>query len=88
MLALTRIQSSKEVQKAKRTLGIHLDGVPLYMSAVKPPTLGAPHLNASMVNLTLDQALDSVAQTFRGVVLYGACAAPNFYTIHYMPLKS
>ena len=87
-LALTRIQSSKEVQKAKRTQGVHLDGTPLYMSAVKPPTAGAPHLNASMVNLTLDQALDSVAQTFGGIVLYGACAAPHLYTIRYVSLTS
>ena len=87
-LALTRIQSSKEVQEAKRIQGIRLDGIPLYMSAVKPPIAGAHHLNPSMVNLTLDQALDSVAQTFGGIVLYGACVTPHFYTIHYVSLKS
>lgn len=87
-LALTRIQSSKEVQQAKRVQGIQLDGAPLYMSAVKPPVAGAPHLNTSMTNLTLDQALDSVAKTFGGVVLYGVCTTPRFYTVHYVQLKS
>ncbi len=30
-----------------------------------------------MVNLTADEMLDSVATTFKGVVLYGECKQPN-----------
>lgn len=30
-----------------------------------------------MVNLTADELLDSVATTFKGVVLYGECKQPN-----------
>lgn len=87
-LALTRIQGSKEVREAKQAQGIHRDGIPLDMSAIKPAVPGAPRLPASMINLTLDQALDSVAETFRDIVVYGACTEPRIYTIYYVPLKS
>ncbi|MBB5357739.1 hypothetical protein HDE76_000921 [Rhodanobacter sp. ANJX3] len=86
--ALTRIQSSKEVRDARRVLGIQPDGIPLYMSAVKQPVEGAPHLPASMVNLTWDQALDYVAKIFGGVVLYGICPNKYLYTIDYVPIRS
>ena len=86
-LALTRIQSSKEVREARRILATQPDGIPLYMAAIKRPVVGAPHLPASMVNLTWDQALDSVAKTFGGVVLYGACTTQHLYTIDYVSLR-
>jgi hypothetical protein len=38
---------------------------------------GAPHLPPLMTNVTVDDALDSVAQTFKGIVLYGACTQPD-----------
>jgi hypothetical protein len=86
--ALTRIQSSTEVREARRRLGTQPDGIPLYMSAVKQPVEGAPHLPTSMVNLTWDQALDSVAKTFGGVVLYGTCVTQNLYTVDYVSIRS
>jgi hypothetical protein len=86
-LALWRIEDNKEVGGAIRKLGIRRDGVPLRTTLGTEPAEGVPHLSASMVNLTLDQALDSVAKTFGGIVLYGVCTEPRFYTIHYVPLK-
>jgi hypothetical protein len=38
---------------------------------------GAPHLPPLMQNVTVDDALDSVARTFKGIVLYGACTQPD-----------
>ncbi len=40
---------------------------------VGPPVEGAPHLPPSMQDATVDDALDSVARTFKGIVLYGSC---------------
>ena len=42
---------------------------------------GAPHLPATMKNVTLDDALDAVARTFGGIVVYGQCARPDGKTL-------
>lgn len=44
-----------------------------YLTAPMPPNPRAPHLPPVIRNLTLDQALDAVASTFTGIVLYGVC---------------
>ncbi|MGA8532917.1 MAG: hypothetical protein WB615_02275 [Candidatus Tumulicola sp.] len=41
------------------------------------PVEGAPHLPPLMQNVTVDVALDSVARTFKGIVLYGSCRQPD-----------
>lgn len=37
------------------------------------PAKGAPHLPPVMKNVTVDQALDAITSTFKGIVLYGTC---------------
>jgi hypothetical protein len=44
---------------------------------VRGPAEGAPHLPRLMQNVTVDDALDSLARTFKGIVLYGACKQPD-----------
>jgi hypothetical protein len=41
------------------------------------PAKGAPHLPPIMKNVTVDEALNSVANTFKGIVLYGSCKKPD-----------
>lgn len=41
------------------------------------PMSSLPHLPSSMKNVTVDQALDSIARTFRGNVMYGECTKPD-----------
>ncbi|MGC2405114.1 MAG: hypothetical protein WA431_01755, partial [Candidatus Cybelea sp.] len=41
------------------------------------PVKGAPHLPELMQNVTLDEQLDAVARTFKGIVTYGVCVQPN-----------
>ena len=38
---------------------------------------GAPHLPAAMQNISVDDALDAVARTFKGIVTYGTCMQPD-----------
>lgn len=85
--ALSRIEDSKEVGSALKRLGISRDGIPLRISLAVNPRDGAPHLPASMANLTMDQALDSVAKNFGNIVFYGSCAEPSLYTLYYVSLK-
>jgi hypothetical protein len=44
---------------------------------VSGPINGAPHLPAMMQNITIDDALDVVARTFKGIVTYGDCTQPD-----------
>lgn len=41
------------------------------------PVEGAPHLPPLMQKVTVDDALDAVARTFNGIVLYGSCRQPD-----------
>lgn len=45
------------------------------------PGEGRPHLPATTSNITIDDALDAVAQTFKGIVTYGQCRGPNGKTL-------
>lgn len=44
---------------------------------VSGPAEGAPHLPPLMQSVTVDDALNSVARTFEGIVLYGTCSQPD-----------
>jgi hypothetical protein len=72
-LAVIAVGKSKEVESAKRKLGLHEPLTVMDMIVVEPQK-GLPHLPASMKEITVDQAFDLIAKTFGGVVLYAACA--------------
>jgi len=75
-VAIEAIEESNEVQAAARKLNIHIP-VKVYNMLLVQPAEGEPHLPASMMDVTMDEALDLVAMTFKGVVLYGACVQPG-----------
>jgi hypothetical protein len=77
-LAKYAVLKSKEVQAAMRQLG--LEGAPaIFSGSITVPEAGRqfPHLPASIKNQTMDQALDTIAQTFKGIVIYKTCAEPG-----------
>ena len=52
---------------------------------VSGPIPGAPHLPKLMRNVAVDEALDSVVRTFKGIVTYGTCQQPdgqNLFQLH------
>ncbi len=73
-LAIWAIFNSKEVEAARRRLGIELPET-IFSGSITMPEEGRhfPHLSASMKNVTMDQALDVVAKTFGGIVIYETC---------------
>jgi hypothetical protein len=78
--AVGAIENNPEVQAAMRRLDIHI--APTFIDhLVAPPDPTMPHLPASMRNLTVDEALDAVARTFGGIILYGACTNPPLFVI-------
>jgi hypothetical protein len=76
------IVNSPEVRSAMAEL--HID-VPqrIYSMLLRQPAEGLPHLPPEISNVTMDQALDMIARTWSGVVLYGACTRIGMYEVSF-----
>ncbi len=79
-LAVAAIQEAPEVQSVMRQLKLRSVGKPINIHLVRPAS-DLPHLPAVLTNLTMDQAFDAVAKTWRVIVLYGFCSPPSQYDI-------
>lgn len=76
LLAIKAIVGSREVEAKMRQLG--MEAAPMFViHSIVDPDPKLPHLPASMSNLTVDEALDRVAQTFGGLVIYEECTGQN-----------
>lgn len=73
--AIAAIESSNEVEAAKTSLG--LSEAPDAGGLVALAENGLPCLPASMKNITVDQALDMIAKTWGGPVIFGVCSSPT-----------
>jgi hypothetical protein len=71
-LAIAAILNSNEFQAAMRQLRFDQPFTVFDTNIVKPGK-GLPHLPASIKDMTVDQALDAVARTFKGIVIYETC---------------
>jgi hypothetical protein len=47
------------------------------------PLPGLPHLPRTIKNVTLDRALDAVAKTFSGIVVFGYCTNTRLYNVDF-----
>jgi hypothetical protein len=74
--AIDTIEQAAAVKTAMRKLGVS-QGPVFYIGLREPAIRTRPHLPRSMKNVTVDQALDSVAKTFPGVVVYSECTQPG-----------
>jgi len=77
-LAIAGVLNSSDVEAAMRRMGFEQPDIVL-SGAIAVPEAGVPlpHLPPSMQDVTMDEALDSVARTFGGIVIYQTCAEPN-----------
>lgn len=85
-LAVIAFETAREVKSAERELGFAHPLTLLDMN-VSEPEKGKPHLPTSVKDITLDQALDLIAKTFGGIVMYGTCAhskGERLYTLDYV----
>jgi hypothetical protein len=74
--AIPAIEDTSEFKAASKKLKTSQVSY-FYIGGVVPALETLPHLPASITNVTVDEALDSVAKTFGGVVTYGECKKPN-----------
>lgn len=72
VLAVNAILNCKEVEVDMRKLGIE-QPLTVTHAGINPFNKNAPHLRSRLVNLTVDQALNLIAKTFKGVVMYEEC---------------
>lgn len=72
-VALKRIEAQLNAYAVEH--GLHFGrGASSFDHVAGQPVAGAPHLPPLMQNVTIDDALDSVARTFKVIVLYGTCS--------------
>jgi len=74
--AVWAIERTKEVQGKMRELKVEHPPT-VFSGRVLEPAAGLPHLPKSLENVTMDEALDRVAQTFGELITYGECVNGN-----------
>lgn len=72
--AVMALTGGKVVQAEMRKLGLE-QATTTFSLPLNLPTKPAPHLPTVIKNITLDQALDVVAKTFRVAVVFGQCTS-------------
>jgi hypothetical protein len=84
LLAIKAILNTGEMESKMRQL--RMQPAPMFViHPIVDPDPKLRHLPALMENLTLDQALDRVAQAFRGLVIYEECTGQNsgrWFSVH------
>jgi hypothetical protein len=84
--AFRAIEDTVEFQQTLRKLGMR--GIPRpYNLPVQSPVAGLPHLPASLTNITVDHALDTIAKKFDVIVVLGYCDSPPTYDLTYTGIK-
>jgi hypothetical protein len=78
VMAIMAIEENVDVQAAMRRLGYRM---PLEDLSILPsrPKPGRKSLPRTLSDLTMDEALDKVATTFRGIVFVAVCEQERFY---------
>lgn len=76
LAAVNSIAIAADIYAKQKRLGFGLAST-VFEVIMRGPSKGAPHLPGVMQNVTIDEALDSVARTFKGIVLYGGCKQPD-----------
>jgi hypothetical protein len=72
--AISAVEGTKEVRSKMRELKLQHPPT-VFSGGVVEPAAGLPHLPKSLKNVTMDEALDQVAQTFGQLISYGECVS-------------
>jgi len=74
--AIFALTESKAIQTAMGKLNLR-EAASAFIIPHNLPAKTAPHLPAVIKDVTLDQALDTVAKTFEVIVIFGECTSPT-----------
>lgn len=88
--AIWAIERAPEIKMAMRTLNLRLPPLRTIDIILGPTGDNRyPHLPSALEGVTMDQALDAVATSFKQLVIYGECTQPNgggTISIYFTPL--
>lgn len=82
--AILSVERAPEVRSRMNQLGLQLLNHVIDYIVVQPHP-GIPHLPEQLSNITLDDALDLVANTWNGVVSFGTCRSAGLIDIRFFP---
>ena len=82
-LAINAVMSTEEVLVSLQKLRMRTPPRVSNVIIVEPRD-GLPHLPAAMRFLTVDDALDEIAKTFDGIVIYSTCKKNGWYWIDFV----
>lgn len=85
--AILAIMHTKEVHAAALKFGVR-ELTTAINELVVQPAAGLPHLPPSLKDVTVDQALDSVAKKFDGLILFGTCSRPAAFSVEFADLRA
>ena len=80
MFAVMAIESAPQVRDRMRELRLKIPVRP-FDYLLTAPAPGRAHVPAKFKAVTVDQALDTLATSFKAVVLYGICPKERFFDI-------
>jgi len=84
-IAFGALGRNEDFKAAMDQLGIR--PVPVLSDYSLNPTLPTlPHLPSSMRNVTVEQAVEAIARTFKGIVLYGVYSGSHEFDFKFVPL--
>lgn len=86
-LAIRAIENVTEVQHAMDALETR-ESSWLIKTLIQPSDEKFPHLPATMTNMTMDEALDEVARTFKVIIIYSACEPAHLFHIDYAAIDA
>jgi hypothetical protein len=84
--AIIAVENTKEVEAGVRKLGFHVAEA-LVDHLVESPKAGRPHLPTLMRDVSVDEVLVSIAETFQGVVLFGVCKQSKVFNMGFAGIK-
>lgn len=82
-LAIEKILDFSTVQETENRLHLFLLSRPMDSQIVSPAP-GLLHLPVQIRSTTLDKALDTVASTFHGIVIFGVCNEWGVYDVRFV----
>jgi hypothetical protein len=83
VFAILAIFKNEDMRSAMQRLGLR-QPLYIYNGVMIPPAPGLPHLPEWMNDVTLDQVLDMIATTFRGIVAYGMCTDSGMFDVEFI----
>ena len=79
ILAVIALEGTKEVSAAMSRLKIRVATELIEVLSSAGGDL--PHIPAELANVTMDEALDTIANTYKNVIFYGICAKESVFDI-------